>query len=68
MNEDEAILFLLDLGEGAQRRPDEIDEMVTEMQKSAGISEDTVGEIKNQLYKSDSVTIQMQGMPPLRKL
>lgn len=36
MHKDEAILFLLDLGTGAQKRSDEIDEMVTEIQKSAG--------------------------------
>lgn len=46
MTEYEAILFLLDLGEGAVNRPDRIDEMVTEMQESAELTIDNIGEIK----------------------
>lgn len=55
MSEDEAILFLLELGEGAVARSERVDELVTEMQESCDVTEDTLRELYIQLADSDSV-------------
>lgn len=57
MDEAVAKLYLLDLGEGAQYRSDEIDEMVTELQQDCGITKRNSLYIRAEIRKSDSVII-----------
>jgi hypothetical protein len=57
MDEAVAKLYLLDLGEGAQYRSDEIDEMVTELQQECGITKRNSLYIRAEFLKSDSVRI-----------
>jgi hypothetical protein len=59
MDEDEAILYLLDLGTGASYRSPEVTEKVTEIQNKCGVEEGDEREIKNRLEESDSVTIEL---------
>lgn len=57
MDEAEAKLFLLDLGEGVQHRDEKYDEMVTELQKDCGITKRDSLYIRAELRQSDSVSI-----------
>lgn len=59
MTEDEAILFLLDLAEGAQRRLPMVMDKVTEIQESCGIEEGDEKKLQNRLEKSNSVSLEM---------
>lgn len=57
MDEAEAKLFLLDLGEGVQHRDEKYDEMVTELQEDCGITKRDSLYIRAELRQSDSVSI-----------
>lgn len=62
MNEDEAILYLLDLGTGAAYRKSsnsEVLEIVDEIQHMCGIDEGDEKEIKKRLSESDTVSFSM---------
>jgi uncharacterized protein YgfB (UPF0149 family) len=62
MNEDEAILYLLDLGTGAayrKSRNSEALEIVDEIQHMCGIDERDEKEIKKRLSESDTVNYSM---------
>jgi hypothetical protein len=58
MDEAVAKLYLLDLGEGAQYRSDEVDEMVTKLQQDCGITKRNSLYIRAEIRKSDSVIIE----------
>lgn len=57
MNEDESILFLLDLGTGASHRSDEVLDKVTEIQEACGVKEGNERELKNRLHESEHVSV-----------
>jgi hypothetical protein len=57
MNEDEAILYLLDLGTGASHRSQEVSDKVTEVQEACEVEEGNERELKERLSESDSVSV-----------
>jgi hypothetical protein len=59
MNEDEAILYLLDLGTGASHRSQEVLDKVTEIQEACGVTEGDERELKERLDESDSVSVKL---------
>lgn len=59
MDEDEAILYLLDLGTGASHRSQEVLDKVTEIQEACGIEEGNERELKERLDESESVSVKL---------
>lgn len=58
MDEDEAILYLLDLGVGGIHRSKEILDVVTEIQESCGLEKGDEKELHERLVESDSVSVE----------
>lgn len=57
MDEDQSILYLLDLGEGASHRSQEVLDIVTEMQEACGVKEGNERELRDRLDESESVSV-----------
>lgn len=57
MDEDQAILYLLDLGTGGSKRSSDVLDRVTEIQEACEITEGDERELKERLDESDSVSV-----------
>lgn len=68
MDESQAILFLLDLGQGSKQRDNSIEELVEELQELCNVTDDRIHELREQLKKSESVSTEPDGAPVARPI